>query len=541
MSSFRRSIFVNKRRPEPIKTNIGPEAFEFHKTLPNYQATPLISLSDLANELGVKKVLIKDESSRFGLPSFKILGASWGSCRAIMQRLGLPETSKLDDLKQAIINNPLTLIAATDGNHGRAVAHIASLLGISATILVPADLDQHVKDAISDESAKVIDIEGGYDTAVQHAAQIADEANLLVQDTAWEGYEEIPAWIVQGYSTIFKEIAEQDPTWSENSIVITPVGVGSLAHGVVQSCKPQVKVVSVEPDTAACLYESRVADKLTPIKTSFTIMTGMDCGTVSYTAFGDLRNHVDISLTISDFESHQAVQYLEEIGIPAGPCGASGVAAARRLALEGVLDKDTTLILLNTESSRKYKTPHDVSTDNPVELTQILTRIESTNVTLSKTPGSGEKEIANYIQAWFEHRNIETHQVGTSQPSVVAVVKGSGGRSLIINGHIDTVSLDGHTTDPLGGNRETRNGREVVTGRGALDMKAGVAIGMCNLAKAKKRGSKGDVIFCGVADEEDASIGTEAILAAGWKADAAIIPEPTQMELFVAHKGFVWI
>lgn len=371
MSAVRRDIYIRDPFTDLIKTNLGAEIHQFHSSLPGYQPTPLVSLSNLAKELGVKKVLIKDESNRFGLPSFKVLGASWGACRAIVQKLNLPVNSNLEVLRNKLFSTPLTLVAATDGNHGRAVAFVASLLRISAVILVPAAHDRHVKDAISSEGAEVVEIDGDYDETVQQAAKMADDRRLLIQDTAWEGYEEVPQWIVQGYSTIFQEIGEQDSSvWSKDSLVITPVGVGSLAHGVVQACKsrePMAKVVSVEPDTAACLYENRTREKPIPIKTSFTIMTGMDCGTVSRTVFEDLQRYVDISLTISDYESHLAVRYLKGQGIESGPCGASGVAAAQRLSTEGILNRESTVILLNTESSRAYPIPQQVDNNDSEE------------------------------------------------------------------------------------------------------------------------------------------------------------------------------
>lgn len=493
MSSFRRKLFFNNHSSEHEFAPVDTRAYSFHKSLPNYNPTPLISLPDLASELNINKVYIKDESSRFSLPSFKILGASWGSCQAIIRELGLPENSDLAQLKANLAKNPLRLLAATDGNHGRAVAHIAKLLGISASIVVPSSLEAHVKTAISNEGGNVIEVEGSYDNAVRCAAQMAEPGkSLLIQDTSWEGYEDIPAWIVDGYSTIFHEILEQQPDLlSTNCIAITPVGVGSLAHAVVRSCKtlqPEMKVVSVEPDTAACLYKNRGGSELTPIDTSFTIMTGMDCGTVSRTAYQDLQNHVDVSLTISDFEAHCAVQYLEKHGVVSGPCGASGIAAAGLLAASGVLTPSSTVLLINTESSREYPTPFDVSPDDPVELTQILTQIESTSTTSSRSPSFGEQKIADYIEAWLQHRDIETSRVGTtSRPSIVGRVGGNGnGKLLVLNGDIDTVSLEGYHTDPPSGSQSVKNDREVISGRGAPEMKAGVAVEMCNLARAKK-------------------------------------------------------
>jgi acetylornithine deacetylase/succinyl-diaminopimelate desuccinylase-like protein len=153
--------------------------------------------------------------------------------------------------------------------------------------------------------------------------------------------------------------------------------------------------------------------------------------------------------------------------------------------------------------------------------------------------------MVDYITSWFEHRGIETHRVETvpGRPSVIGVLRGSGGaKSLMLNGHSDTVTLATYDNDPLAGNGEEKDGRQVVVGRGSLDMKAGLAAALTSLSAAKaNRALRGDVIVAAVADEEDASQGTRDILAAGWLADAAVIPEPTMLTLATAHKGFVWV
>jgi acetylornithine deacetylase/succinyl-diaminopimelate desuccinylase family protein len=178
--------------------------------------------------------------------------------------------------------------------------------------------------------------------------------------------------------------------------------------------------------------------------------------------------------------------------------------------------------------------------DDPVALAQALVQIDSSSPTLGSTPGPGETAIAQYIKAWLEHRDIESYIVEPTKgrPSVVGVVRGvGGGKSLILNGHIDTVTCLGYDGDPLSGQIE--DGK--LYGRGAADMKAGVAAAMVALASAKSLNLKGDVIFMGVADEEDASLGTQQVLDAGWTADAAIVSEPVNLEIIREHLGFVWV
>lgn len=330
-------------------------------------------------------------------------------------------------------------------------------------------------------------------------------------------------------------------------LVIAPVGVGSFAQAVVTHFKRQsnsASILTVEPDTAACLWKSLKQDKPLSENTTPTIMTGLDCGTASTIAWPILRSGVDASVTVSDFESHRATLYLQSLGLSAGPCGAAPLAALRRLGESDKaslgLNEDSVVVLLCTEGSRPYAVPLDVSSDDPVALTQTLVQINSANPDLGSVPGPGETVIARYIAAWLEHRDIETHWIEPTKgrPSVVGVARGSGGgKSLLLNGHIDTVTLMGYDGDPLSG--EIKDGK--LYGRGAADMKSGLAANMIALANAKKLGLKGDVIFTGVADEEYASIGTEDVLAAGWRADAAVVTEPTSLEIIHAHKGFVWL
>lgn len=331
------------------------------------------------------------------------------------------------------------------------------------------------------------------------------------------------------------------------SHAFAPVGVGSFAQAVTSHFRRDgstTSVIGVEPDTAACLRKSIDAGKLTAIETTPTIMTGLDCGTVSTTAWPILSKGLRASMTVSDYEAHAASLYLKSQGISAGPCGASTVAALRRLSPDDKLhlgiDSDSVIVLPCTEGAREYDIPLDVSIDDPVELTQMLVQINSANPSMGSIPGPGETAVARYIAAWLEHRGLESHWIEPTKgrPSVVGVMRGTGGgKSLMFNGHIDTVTLVGYEDDPLSGN--IANGK--LYGRGAADMKCGVAAAMVALANSKRLRLSGDVIFTGVADEEDLSIGTEDVLRAGWRADGAIVNEPTNLCVVNAHKGFVWL
>lgn len=267
----------------------------FHQQLPGYSLTPLVRLEEVAAKLSVRSVFVKDESARFGLPAFKILGASWGSCRAIIEKTGIPIESSLEDIAQAAQDKGVILFTASAGNHGRALASMARILGIQARVFVPQ--------TVSDEAIRLITLEGGrvtvsrndYDGAVFEAQKESSTTtgSLFVQDTAFAEYEDIPAWIVEGYSTMLVEIYEQlEEEGLKPDLVVVPVGVGSLAHAVVRYCKSESRgcaVMSVEPDSAACLYQSMAAGSPTSVPTSKTIMEGMNCGTLSSTVFKDLQ------------------------------------------------------------------------------------------------------------------------------------------------------------------------------------------------------------------------------------------------------------
>lgn len=329
--------------------------------------------------------------------------------------------------------------------------------------------------------------------------------------------------------------------------IFAPVGVGSFAQAVTSHFRREGSstcVVGVEPDTAACLWKSMKAGRSSAIETIPTIMAGLDCGTVSTTAWPILSKGLAASLTVSDFEAHSASLYLKSQGISAGPCSGSTVAALRRLTVEDKsrlgIDTNSVIVLPCTEGARDYDVPLDVTIDDPVLLTQKMVQINSANPSMGSVPGPGETAIARYIAAWLEHRDLECHWIEPTKgrPSVVGVMRGTGGgKSLMFNGHIDTVTLVGYDDDPLSG--KVQDGK--LYGRGAADMKCGVAAAMVALANSKHLGLRGDVIFAGVADEEDLSIGTEDVLRAGWRADGAIVNEPTNLCVVNAHKGFVWL
>src|SRR5919112_1317105 len=245
---------------------------QFHRRLPGYEKTPLVDAPKLASALGVGKVFVKDESSRLGLPAFKVLGASWAVYRALEERLGenfggWEEIWELEERLEPL--RPLSLVAATDGNHGRAVARVARLLGLGAKIFVPGDMATARREAIASEDAEVIVVHGTYDEAVERSAEEAGERGLVISDMSWPGYERIPSWVIEGYSTMLWEIDDELKRRNEAGpdLVVVQVGVGAFAAAVARHFRgPQrsrhPKLLSVEPANAACLLRSVAAGRV---------------------------------------------------------------------------------------------------------------------------------------------------------------------------------------------------------------------------------------------------------------------------------------
>ncbi|HET8589916.1 MAG TPA: pyridoxal-phosphate dependent enzyme, partial [Nakamurella sp.] len=297
------------RRSWPGEAVSSPR--DFHAGLPGYRPTPLHSVDGLAREFGVGAVMVKDESRRLGLPAFKVLGASWGVFQALRARLpdAPAAAGTLDDLREHLAAlGDVTLLTATAGNHGRAVARMARWLGLPCLVLVPSSLAAPTVRAIGDEGVRVQPIRGSYDDAVTEAAALADADGgfVLVQDTAWPGYEQVPAWIVEGYDTLFQEV-DDDPRGREPDLVVVPSGVGSLLAAAIRHYhapgRPSAPaILSVEPDGAACVLASARAGHPVSVDTAgyVTVMAGLNAGTVSTAAWPVIRAGLDAATAVTD-------------------------------------------------------------------------------------------------------------------------------------------------------------------------------------------------------------------------------------------------
>ncbi len=300
----------------------------FHRRLAGYEPTRVVDAPALAAVLGLARVFVKDESHRLGLPSFKILGASWAVYRLLVARLGFePEWDDHVELRAALLPiGPLTLVAATDGNHGRAVAHMARLLGYEAHVLVPAGTAAARIVGIETEGASVTVVDGTYDDAVRASAVLAADDVLVVSDTSWDGYTEVPLTVMEGYSTIFAEIDEQLAD-AQPDVVVVPMGVGALAAAVVQHYAGRATIVVVEPRSAACGLRSAEAGRPVVVPGPHdSIMAGLNCGTVSIVAWPMVAAGADVFVAVDDGAAEQAMRDLATIGVVAGETGAASLA-----------------------------------------------------------------------------------------------------------------------------------------------------------------------------------------------------------------------
>jgi diaminopropionate ammonia-lyase len=332
-------------------------------------------------------VFVKDESTRMGLGAFKVLGASWAIARLLTGERAAGRVS-LGELRRAAAAHPVELVTATDGNHGRAVAWMARLLGLEARVFVPWVVSEGARAAIAAEGATVIVAGGSYDEAVEQAAAYAGQegadqegaeavgpaggdaaagraagnadrdrpgagaGRLLVQDTAWAGYESVPCWIVEGYGTLLAEVDQQfaGRELPGPDLVSVPVGVGSLAQAVVthyrrggrgpggvDGLKDQSgvrgyqapAVLAVEPETAAGVLASLHAEARQSVPTAETVMAGLNCGTPSSLAWPVLAGGLDAAIAVPDHLAIEAGADLGRLGVRSGPSGAASLAGLR--------------------------------------------------------------------------------------------------------------------------------------------------------------------------------------------------------------------
>ena len=355
------------------------KARAFHESFPQYCVTPLVKLEQMARYLGLGQVYVKDESYRFGLNAFKVLGGSFAMARYIAQQTGkdvseLPyEVLTSGELKEEF--GQATFFTATDGNHGRGVAWAANKLGQKAVVLMPKGTTQTRLNNILAEGARATIEPYNYDECVRRANAMAEqtEHGVMVQDTAWDGYEEIPAWIMQGYGTMAMEADEQVRELGEEAPthVFIQAGVGSLAgavQGYFANRYPEnpPKVVVVEAEAAACLYRGAVkGDGSIQIVDGDmeTIMAGLASGEPNTISWDILKNHVDTFAAVPDWVAARGMRMLAapikgDSPVTSGESGAAPFGALacimcmeeyRELREHLGLDQNSRVLLFSTE------------------------------------------------------------------------------------------------------------------------------------------------------------------------------------------------
>lgn len=366
-STYAAELF-SKEQAEQVRT--------FHRTFPMYAPTPLVHMPDTAALLGLGDLYVKDESKRFGLNAFKVLGGSYAIGCCLAEKLGIDRKSISYDILTAPENGEklknITCITATDGNHGRGVAWTAARFGMKSVVYMPKGSAQERLDNILAEGAdaKITDL--NYDGAVRLAAEHAEENGwTLIQDTAWDGYEEVPAKIMQGYGTMVLEAWEQLP--EKPTHIFLQAGVGSMAGaaaGLFASIYGEDRpvVVIVEPAKADCIFRTAEADdgQLHFVDGDMdTIMAGLACGEPCSLAWDILKDCADHFISCPEYPAAKGMRILgnpagDDCRVTAGESGAAAFGCAAEImtnpVLSGIrekigLDSTSRVLVFNTEGA----------------------------------------------------------------------------------------------------------------------------------------------------------------------------------------------
>lgn len=314
-----------KNSLEILSEKVSKEVMDFHKSFPMYSETPLRDMKNLASELGLGRIYVKDESYRFGLNAFKVLGGSYAIGNYLANKLGKSITEMpynvlvSDDVREQL--GEMVFVTATDGNHGRGVAWTANQLKQKSVVLMPKGSSIERLENIRAEGADASITDLNYDDAVRKANGIAEDNGwVMVQDTAWAGYEDIPTWIIQGYSTMgyeafeqLKAIGEEKPTH-----IFLQAGVGSMAAaitGLFSSIYGEERpiITIVEPNKADCLYRTAEANdgQLRVVSGDMdTIMAGLACGEPCTIGWEILKDYTDFFISCPDFTAAEGMRMM---------------------------------------------------------------------------------------------------------------------------------------------------------------------------------------------------------------------------------------
>ena len=314
---------------------------------PAHQATPLVEAGTLATRLGLGALLLKDESRRMGLGSFKALGGAFAVAQ--MLREGANDALGRDVAGEDLVNDELrawaagkTFITASAGNHGLSVATGARLFGAGAVIVLSANVPEDFARRIEALGASVAWVEGSYEDSVAFAAAEAERQGWQhLADGSWPGYTQPPALVLEGYTVLAEECRQAFASSGDwPSHVLLQAGVGGLAAAVAAHIRDhwavQPTIAVVEPDAAPCLMASARAGRLTRAEGPLSNMGRLDCKDASLIAFEALMQDADFFVTVSDQAAEETARALSNLGYPTTPSGAAGVAALRHAAALGI-------------------------------------------------------------------------------------------------------------------------------------------------------------------------------------------------------------
>jgi len=365
--------------PQAFSQETADKVHHFHQQLPNYTPTHLVSLKELAQTWGIGDIFVKDESTRFDLKAFKVLGGSYAVAQLICQKLSmrLEETDYRYLVSDEVRNRigRMTLTTATDGNHGRGIAWAAQQLGQDAVIYMPKGTVPSRVDNIRSHGASVEVTDLNYDDAVRLANSMAEKNGWhMIQDTSWEGYEEVPLWIMQGYMTMCKEaveqMAEQNTTPTH---VFIQAGVGAMSGAVVgylvnRFRERRPRFIIMEPNNAACIFTSAAAGDGQPHAVTGdlnTIMAGLACGEPNLIGWPILRDFPSGYVRCDDYVAANGIRILANpVGgdrpVEAGESGSVGIGLLDLLANHTAFKEirqalnigpDSKLLFFNTEGA----------------------------------------------------------------------------------------------------------------------------------------------------------------------------------------------
>jgi diaminopropionate ammonia-lyase len=347
----------------------------FHARLPGYAPTPLLDLTDLAADLGLRHLYIKDESARLGMPSFEVLGAAWALYRSLLTRLGRrpPRWETLDDLRPNFEPlRPVRVVAVGADGFGLGSARAASLLGCEARLYVSAAAAPERLELLRAHGAEVVEVGGSEDDALAAAAAGARPDDIVLSESSWEGFDEVPGWVTDGYVTVFEEIADELESRRHQppDVIVVPMGTGALGAAAgwlrTEQFPPGLRLIGVEPVDAACFRESVVAGERRALPApSPTVLGSLGRGLPSPLAYDRVSWMFDGFVSIGDDLALEAREILEAHGVVATPAGAASfgavVAAQRSASTESGISADHAVLAVCSEGPIRPRGPDDPS------------------------------------------------------------------------------------------------------------------------------------------------------------------------------------